>query len=68
MRFTKMQGIGNDFILVNCFEEDVADPSRLAIQMCRPHFGVSADGLVLLEPADGADAGMRIFNSDGSES
>ena len=68
MRFTKMQGIGNDFVLVNCFEEDVADPSRLAIQMCRPHFGVGADGLVLLEPADGADAGMRIFNSDGSES
>ena len=68
MRFTKMQGIGNDFVLVNCFEEDIADPSRLAIQMCRPHFGVGADGLVLLEPADGADAGMRIFNSDGSES
>ena len=68
MRFTKMQGIGNDFVLVNCFEEDIVDPSRLAIQMCRPHFGVGADGLVLLEPADGADAGMRIFNSDGSES
>ena len=68
MRFTKMQGIGNDFVLVNCFEEDIADPSRLAIQMCRAHFGVGADGLVLLEPADGADAGMRIFNSDGSES
>ena len=68
MRFTKMQGIGNDFVLVNCFEEDVSDPSRLAIQMCRAHFGVGADGLVLLEPADGADAGMRIFNSDGSES
>ncbi len=68
MRFTKMQGIGNDFILVNCFEEDVPDPSRLAIQMCRNHYGVGADGLVLLEPADGADAGMRIFNSDGSES
>ena len=68
MRFTKMQGIGNDFILVNCFEDDVGDPSRLAIQMCRPHFGVGADGLVLLEQADGADAGMRIFNSDGSES
>ena len=68
MRFTKMQGIGNDFILVNCFEEDVSDPSRLAIQMCRSHFGVSADGLVLIEPADGADVGMRIYNSDGSES
>ncbi len=68
MRFTKMQGIGNDFILVNCFEEDVSDPSRLAIQMCRPHYGVGADGLVLLQEADGADASMRIYNADGSES
>ena len=67
MRFSKMQGIGNDFIIVNCYEEDVADPSRLAIQMCRAHYGVGADGLVLVEPADGADVGMRIFNSDGSE-
>ena len=67
MRFTKMQGIGNDYIFVNCFEEIVADPSRMAILMSRPHFGVGADGLVLIEPADGADAGMRIFNSDGSE-
>ena len=68
MRFSKMQGIGNDFIIINCFEEDVSDPSRLAIQMCRTHYGISADGLVLLEPADGADVSMRIFNSDGSES
>ena len=68
MRFSKMQGIGNDFIIINCFEEDVPDPSRLAIQMCRTHYGVGADGLVLLEPADGADVSMRIFNADGSES
>ena len=68
MRFSKMQGIGNDFIIINCFEEDVSDPSRLAIQMCRTHYGIGADGLVLLEPADGADVSMRIFNSDGSES
>ena len=67
MRFTKMQGIGNDYIFVNCFEELVSDPSRMAIVMSRPHFGVGSDGLVLIEPADGADAGMRIFNSDGSE-
>ncbi len=68
MRFSKMQGIGNDFIIINCFEEDVSDPSRLSIQMCRTHYGIGADGLVLLEPADGADVSMRIFNSDGSES
>ena len=67
MRFTKMHGIGNDYIFVNCFEEIVTDPSRLAIIMSRPHFGVGADGLVLIEPSDCADAAMRIFNSDGSE-
>lgn len=67
MRFTKMHGIGNDYIFVNCFEEIVTDPSRLSIIMSRPHFGVSSDGLVLIEPSDCADAAMRIFNSDGSE-
>ena len=68
MKFTKMHGIGNDFLFVNCFEEVIADPERMAIVMSRPHYGVGADGLVLIEPADGADFGMRIFNSDGSES
>lgn len=68
MRFTKMQGIGNDYIYVNCFEETVREPSALAIEMSRPHFGVGSDGLVLIEPSDVADFGMRIFNSDGSES
>lgn len=68
MRFTKMQGIGNDYIYVNCFEETVRDPAALAVRMSRPHFGVGADGLVLIEPSDVADFGMRIFNSDGSES
>lgn len=68
MRFTKMQGIGNDYIYVNCFEEIVRDPAALAVRMSRQHFGVGADGLVLIEPSDVADFGMRIFNSDGSES
>ena len=67
MRFTKMHGIGNDYLFVNCFEEVVHDPSRLAIVMSRPHFGAGSDGLVLIEPSDVADFGMRIFNSDGSE-
>ena len=67
MRFTKMHGIGNDYIYVNCFEEIVENPQRLAIAMSKPHLGVGADGLVLLEPSDTADFGMRIFNSDGSE-
>lgn len=68
MHFTKMQGIGNDYIYVNCFEETVKNPSALAIRMSRPHFGVGSDGLVLIEPSEVADFGMRIFNSDGSES
>lgn len=67
MRFTKMHGMGNDYVFINCFEEEVSDPSRLAIQMSQPHFGVGSDGLVLIQPSDVADFGMRIFNADGSE-
>ena len=67
MRFTKMHGIGNDYIYVNCFEEFVENPRELAIVMSRFHFGVGADGLVLIEPCDTADFQMRIFNADGSE-
>ena len=67
MRFTKMHGIGNDYLFVNCFEEVVHDPESLALIMSRPHFGAQADGLVLIEPSDIADFGMRIFNADGSE-
>ena len=67
MKFTKMQGIGNDYIYVNCFEEVVTEPERLAIVMSKPHFGCGADGLILIEPSDTADFGMRVFNSDGSE-
>ena len=67
MRFTKMQGIGNDFILVDGFDRPVEAPGALAKRLCDRHFGVGADGLVLALPCDGADARMRIFNSDGSE-
>ena len=67
MKFTKMHGIGNDYIYVNCFEEVVSDPERLAIVMSRPHFGVGSDGLILIGPSDSADFSMRVFNSDGSE-
>lgn len=68
MRFTKMHGTGNDYIYVNCFEENVPDPQALAIAMSRYHFGVGSDGLVLICPSDTADFTMRMFNSDGSES
>ncbi|MCI5772340.1 MAG: diaminopimelate epimerase [Clostridiales bacterium] len=67
MRFTKMQGIGNDYVYVNGFEEVVRHPDELAIRMSRPHFGVGADGLVLILPDESADVAMRIFNADGSE-
>ena len=67
MKFTKIHGIGNNYIYVNCFEEVVTDPSRMALVMSKQHFGVGSDGLVLIEPDDSADFGMRIFNSDGSE-
>ena len=68
MRFTKMQGIGNDYIYVNCLEETVRDPQTLAKAMSRRHFGVGSDGLVLICPSDVADFQMRMFNADGSES
>ena len=67
MKFTKMQGIGNDYVYIDCFEEKVKDPSALAIRMSKPHFGIGSDGLVLIEASEYADFGMRIFNSDGSE-
>ena len=67
MKFTKMQGIGNDYVYVNCFEECVKNPSKLAIEISDRHFGVGSDGLILIMPSQIADAKMRIFNADGSE-
>ena len=67
MKFTKMQGIGNDYIYVNAFEEQVADPSALAVAISDRHFGVGGDGLVLICPSEIADFRMRMFNADGSE-
>ncbi len=67
MKFTKMQGIGNDYVYVNCFEEDVKNPSELAITISDRHFGIGSDGLILIMPSQNADARMRIFNADGSE-
>ncbi len=67
MKFTKMQGIGNDYIYVNCFEENIENPSELSIAVSNRHFGIGSDGLILIMPSDVADARMRIFNSDGSE-
>jgi len=67
MRFTKMHGLGNDYVYVNCFEEHVEDPVALAKKISDRHRGVGADGLILIGPSQTADVQMRIFNADGSE-
>jgi len=67
MRFTKMHGCGNDYVCVNCFEEQVADPPVAARLVSDRHFGVGSDGLILIRPSDAADFRMQMFNPDGSE-
>ncbi len=67
MRFVKMHGLGNDYIYVDTTRERVEDPQALAVAMSRPHFGVGADGLVLIGASQCADLSMRMFNADGSE-
>src|SRR3954452_9329583 len=66
MRFTKMHGIGNDYVYVNGFDQNVADPAKTAIAVADRHFGVGGDGLILVLPSDKADVRMRMFNADGS--
>lgn len=66
LKFTKMQGAGNDYIYVNCFEEKVADPEKVSIKVSDRHFGIGSDGLVLIEPSKIADFKMDIYNADGS--
>ncbi len=66
MKFTKMQGAGNDYIYVNCFEETVKNPEQTAIRVSDRHFGIGADGLVLIGPSEKADFFMDIYNADGS--
>jgi len=68
MKFTKMQGAGNDYVYVNCFEEQVENPERLAVKVSNRNFGIGSDGLILILPSDKADVRMRMFNADGSES
>src|SRR6185437_2502597 len=67
MRFTKMHGIGNDYVYVNGFEQTVRDPSALAKAVADRHVGIGGDGLILILPSDKADVRMRMFNADGSE-
>ncbi len=67
IKFTKMQGIGNDYVYINCFNQEVKNPLDLAIKMSPRRFSVGADGVILICPSDVADAKMRMFNLDGSE-
>ena len=67
MKFTKMNGIGNDYIYINGFEEKGDDPSALAIKLSYRHFSVGSDGVIIILPSKVADFRMRMFNADGSE-
>lgn len=67
MKFTKMQGIGNDYVYVNCFEEKVEDPAALAKFVSDRHFGIGSDGLILIKPSKNADFTMDMYNADGSQ-
>lgn len=66
MKFTKMQGLGNDYVYVNCLKEKIADPPELAQKISDRHFGVGSDGLIMINPSDKADFEMEMYNADGS--
>ena len=67
MKFTKMNGCGNDYVYINGFVENVENPKELAKKVSDRHFGIGSDGLILIVPSDKADFCMRMFNADGSE-
>lgn len=66
MKFTKMQGIGNDYVYVNGFKEKLKNPSETAIKVSDRHFGIGSDGLILINPSKVADFEMEMYNADGS--
>ncbi|MDE7079029.1 MAG: carbamoyl-phosphate synthase large subunit [Clostridia bacterium] len=66
-KFTKMQGTGNDYIYFNCIDNPIVNPEGLAVRLSDRHFGVGADGIILICNSDVADVKMRMFNADGSE-
>ena len=67
MKFTKMHGLGNDHIVIDLFKEDLPDPQAVAPLMCDRHFGIGADGLMLIGPSEKYDFRLRVINADGSE-
>ena len=66
MKFTKLQGIGNDYVYVNCLQETIENPSELAKKISDRHYGVGSDGLIMINPSDKADFEMEMYNADGS--
>ena len=67
LKFSKMHGIGNDYIYVDCMERPLADPAGLVVRLSDRRFGIGGDGLILILPSDVADFRMQMFNADGSE-
>ena len=67
MKYTKMNGCGNDYVYINGFVENVENPKELVKKVSDRHFGIGSDGLILIVPSDKADFCMRMFNADGSE-
>ncbi len=67
MKFTKMQGTGNDYIYFNCFDQKINNPEGLAVRFSDRHYGIGGDGVILICPSDVADAKMKMYNADGSE-
>lgn len=66
MKFTKMHGLGNDYVYVNCFKEHIEDPSAVARFVSDRHFGIGSDGLIMIGPSEKADFEMKMYNADGS--
>ena len=66
MKFTKMQGLGNDYVYVDCFKETVENPEKTAVFVSNRHFGIGSDGLILIKPSKVADCQMDMYNLDGS--
>ena len=68
MKFTKMPGLGNDYVYVNCFEEKIENPSEVAVKVSNRNFGIGSDGLIMINPSKVADCEMEMYNADGSRS
>ena len=67
MKFTKMHGLGNDYLYIDCFQENISQPEKIARVLCDRHFGVGGDGIILIAPSEIADFKMIMYNADGSQ-